>query len=97
VLFWSLDRFSREGVGRTFRYLEQLQAAGVTWQNCRDPQTSGTVPSADLFIATSALWAKVEREQISARTKAALDRDGPRKTARQTAGGSRQESHREAP
>jgi DNA invertase Pin-like site-specific DNA recombinase len=74
VLFWSLDRFSREGVGRTFRYLEQLQAAGVTWHNYRDPQTSGTGPYADLFIAISAVWAKVEREQISARTKAALDR-----------------------
>lgn len=64
VLFWSLDRFSREGVGRTFRYLEQLQCAGVTWHNFRDPQTSGTGPYAELFIAISAVWARLNASRF---------------------------------
>jgi DNA invertase Pin-like site-specific DNA recombinase len=29
VLFWSLDRFSREGVTETLNHLQKLQAAGV--------------------------------------------------------------------
>ncbi len=28
VLFWSLDRFSREGITKTIAYLQQLDAAG---------------------------------------------------------------------
>ena len=30
VLFWSLDRFSREGVTETLNHLQRLTAAGVT-------------------------------------------------------------------
>jgi DNA invertase Pin-like site-specific DNA recombinase len=74
LLYWALDRLSREGVAQTFRYLEQLRAAGVAWHDFTNPITSATGPYADLFIAISAVWAKVERELISARTKAALDR-----------------------
>ena len=29
VLFWSLDRFSREGMARTIAHLQRLDAAGV--------------------------------------------------------------------
>lgn len=51
LLFWSLDRLSREGVGQTYKYLEQLRAAGVAWHDYRNPHASGTGPYADLFIS----------------------------------------------
>ena len=31
LLFWSLDRLSREGVSATLNHLERLTAAGVNW------------------------------------------------------------------
>ncbi len=33
VLFWSLDRFSREGVLETLQHLQALTAAGVNWRS----------------------------------------------------------------
>jgi DNA invertase Pin-like site-specific DNA recombinase len=33
VLFWSLDRLSREGVSATLNHLERLTAAGVEWRS----------------------------------------------------------------
>ena len=31
ILFWSLDRFSREGVLETLQHLQRLKASGVQW------------------------------------------------------------------
>lgn len=33
VLFWSLDRFSREGVGETLTHLPRLNVAGVPFKS----------------------------------------------------------------
>jgi DNA invertase Pin-like site-specific DNA recombinase len=33
VLFWSLDRFSREGMAQTVHYLQRLQAHGVAFHS----------------------------------------------------------------
>ena len=33
VLFWALDRFSREGVLETLQYLERLNSYGVAWRS----------------------------------------------------------------
>ena len=36
VLFWSLDRFSREGVLETLHHLQRLSAAGVNWRSYQE-------------------------------------------------------------
>lgn len=74
VLFWSLDRFTREGVSRTFDHLARLKAYGVKFHNYSLPEASSEHPFADVFMAISAQWAKIEREQISSRTKAGMVR-----------------------
>src|SRR4051794_37262170 len=33
VMFWSLDRFTREGVLRTLNYLQQLDSCGVGYKS----------------------------------------------------------------
>ena len=46
VFFWSLDRFSREGVRATLRHLEELEAWGVdraTVDNLTPRATRGVV------------------------------------------------------
>ena len=35
VVFWRLDRFSREGVTETLNHLQKLQAAGVQFKSFR--------------------------------------------------------------
>jgi DNA invertase Pin-like site-specific DNA recombinase len=37
LLFWALDRLSREGIVRTLGYLEQLQAWNIGWRSYTQP------------------------------------------------------------
>src|SRR6516162_6529289 len=40
VLFWALDRFSREGMVPTIQHLERLSARGVTFHSYAEPRLS---------------------------------------------------------
>lgn len=40
LLFWSLDRFSREGSRKTIAYLTQLEQFGVGWHSFTEPYLS---------------------------------------------------------
>jgi DNA invertase Pin-like site-specific DNA recombinase len=74
VLFWSLDRFTREGVAKTFEYLARLKAVGVEWHNFTLPESSSDHMFGDVFLAISAAWAQIERQQIKSRTRAGMER-----------------------
>jgi hypothetical protein len=37
LLFWKLDRFSREGTRKTFHYLTRLDCYGVAWRSYMEP------------------------------------------------------------
>jgi DNA invertase Pin-like site-specific DNA recombinase len=37
LLFWKLDRVSREGISTTLRYLESLKGWGVGWRSYQEP------------------------------------------------------------
>lgn len=37
LLFWSLDRFSREGIRKTIHYLQQLESLGVQFRFYSEP------------------------------------------------------------
>jgi DNA invertase Pin-like site-specific DNA recombinase len=75
LLFWALDRLSREGVARTIRYLEQLQEWGVGWRSFTQPfLDTGNEMTNSIVLAVLAAVAKQERVSISERTKAGLAR-----------------------
>jgi DNA invertase Pin-like site-specific DNA recombinase len=42
VLFWSLDRFSREGVGETLNHLQRLNMAGVQFKSFTEQYLDST-------------------------------------------------------
>jgi len=73
VLVWSLDRFSREGIGNTLSYLKTLKQASVGLKSLQeswlDTSDSGI---GELLIAIMSWVAKQERLRISERTKAGL-------------------------
>jgi len=73
VLFWSLDRFSREGVLPTLNYLNQLESYGVGFKSFTEQYLDSTGIFKDAVISILATVAKQEKIRISERTKAGLE------------------------
>jgi DNA invertase Pin-like site-specific DNA recombinase len=74
LLFWRLDRFSREGVRKTLQYLTLLDSYGVAWRSFMEPYLDSCGPMKDVVISLFATFAQQERIAISDRTKAGLQR-----------------------
>lgn len=72
LLFWSLDRLSREGVLPTLRHLEQLTSYGVAWKSYTEQYFDSCGEFRDAVISIAATLAKQERVRISERTIAGL-------------------------
>ncbi|OUJ71979.1 recombinase family protein [Hymenobacter crusticola] len=74
VLFWALDRFSREGVAETLSYLQNLSVSGVQFKSFTEQYLDSTGIFKDAIIGILAAIAKQERVRLSERTKAGLAR-----------------------
>ena len=75
LLFWALDRLSREGIVKTIGYLEQLKDWGVGWRSFTQPfLDTGNEMTTGIVLSVLAAVAKQERITISERTKAGLRR-----------------------
>src|SRR5215469_14940320 len=74
LLFWSLDRVTREGALATLKYLEQLAAYGVAFRSYTEPYITSVGPFGEAIIGFLACIAKQERERISERVCAGLAR-----------------------
>jgi DNA invertase Pin-like site-specific DNA recombinase len=74
VLFWSLDRFSREGVLETLNELQQLNSWGVNWRSFTEQYLDSCGVFRDAVLSILATIAKQERVRLSERTIAGLDR-----------------------
>jgi DNA invertase Pin-like site-specific DNA recombinase len=74
VLFWSLDRFSREGVLETLQHLQALTAAGVNWRSFTEQYLDSCGVFRDAVLSILATIAKQERVRLSERTLAGLAR-----------------------
>jgi len=73
VLFWSLDRFSREGVLETLNHLNRLTAARVNWRSFTEQYLDSCGIFKDAVLSILAVVAKQERIRISERTLAGLE------------------------
>src|ERR1039458_8010006 len=74
VLFWSLDRFSREGVYETLQYLQRLTSCGVGYRSFTEQYLDSCGFFRDAVISILATIAKQERVRLSERTLAELAR-----------------------
>lgn len=74
VLFWSLDRFSREGVLETLRHLERLASYGVGYRSFTEQYLDSCGIFKDAVLAILAVIAKQERVRLSERTVAGLEK-----------------------
>jgi DNA invertase Pin-like site-specific DNA recombinase len=74
VLFWALDRFSREGVAATLSHLERLPSYGVAWRSHTEEYLDSCGVFRDAVLAILAVIAKQERVRRSERALAAIAR-----------------------
>lgn len=74
LLFWSLDRLSREGALETLQHLNRLTSYGVAWRSLTEQYLDSTGMFRDAVISILAVVAKQERVRLSERTLAGLER-----------------------
>jgi DNA invertase Pin-like site-specific DNA recombinase len=74
VLFWSLDRFSREGVLETLQHLQRLSSHNVEWFSYKEEYLRSIGVFKEAVLAILAAIAKQERIRLSERVQAGLSR-----------------------
>ena len=74
LLFWALDRFSREGALETLQSLQRLTSYGVGWKSLTEEYLDSAGVFKDAIVSIMATLAKQERVKISERTRAGLAR-----------------------
>ena len=72
LLFWSLDRLSREGVLETLQHLNRLTSNGIGYKSFTEQYFDSCGIFKDAVISILATIAKQERVRLSERTKAGL-------------------------
>jgi DNA invertase Pin-like site-specific DNA recombinase len=74
LLFWSLDRLSREGTVETLNHLQRLTGYGVNYRSFTEQYLDSTGIFKEAVIGILAAVAKQERVRLSERTIAGLER-----------------------
>jgi DNA invertase Pin-like site-specific DNA recombinase len=75
VLFWALDRFSREGMAQTIIHLQRLSSYGVAFHSYTEPHlATDNELVRNILLALLSSLAKVEAQRIAERTKAGMAR-----------------------
>src|SRR5215831_192330 len=75
VLFWALDRFTREGMVPTLMHLQRLASYGVGFHSYTEPHLAiDNELVRNILLALLASLAKVEAQKISERTRAGMAR-----------------------
>ena len=74
VLFWDLSRFSRAGTLFTLQKLKELENLNIEWESYQEPYFKSIGQFKDVVLSIMSTIAKIEREKISERTIAGLQR-----------------------
>src|SRR5262245_803869 len=75
VLFWALDRFTREGMVPTIMHLQRLAGCGVGFHSYTEPHlATDNELVRNILLALLASLAKVESQKIGERTRAGMAR-----------------------
>jgi DNA invertase Pin-like site-specific DNA recombinase len=74
LLFWSLDRLTRQGAFATLKYLSRLSELGIGYKSYTEEYLNTMGVFGDVIISLLATLAKQEAIRVSERTKAGLER-----------------------
>jgi len=81
LVFWSLDRFSREGIRTTIHYLQLLETVGVHFRYYTEPylNTENELVS-HILLAVMSYFAEYEAKKISRRQERSWNGRGKRES-----------------
>jgi DNA invertase Pin-like site-specific DNA recombinase len=74
LLFWSLDRLSREGVLKTLLILNELSTHGVKYRSLQEQWIDSLGAFSDAIVGVLATVAKFEADRMSIRVRSGLAR-----------------------
>jgi DNA invertase Pin-like site-specific DNA recombinase len=74
LLFWGLDRLTREGTLATLQYLERLTSYQIGYKSFTEPYVDSCGMFKDVVISLLATMAKQERLRIGERVRAGIER-----------------------
>jgi DNA invertase Pin-like site-specific DNA recombinase len=74
LIFWSLDRLTREGTLATLKHLDRLAKAGVGYASAKEEYLDTANPFNDISLAIASTMAKQERARMAERIKAGMAR-----------------------
>jgi len=74
VLFWSLDRFSREGARKTIFLLQQFDDNGIQYKSYTEQYIDSSGIFKDVIISLLATLARQEKTRIGERVRCGLER-----------------------
>jgi len=74
VLFWSLDRFSREGTRRTIFLLQQLDDCGVQYKSYTEQYLDSSGIFRDVIVSLLSTLALQEKTRLAERVLCGLER-----------------------
>ncbi len=74
LLFWSLDRLTRQGALATLKYLSRLSELGIGYRSYSEEYLNTMGVFGDVVISLLATLARQEAIRVSERTKAGLER-----------------------
>ncbi len=74
LLFFALDRLTREGTRKTIQYLQMLDDFGILYKSYSEMYIDSSGIFKDVIIALLSTLAKQERIRISERVKAGLEK-----------------------
>jgi DNA invertase Pin-like site-specific DNA recombinase len=74
LIFWALDRLTREGTLATLQYLERLTSYQVGYKSFTEPYLDSCGTFKDVVISLLATMAKQERLRMGERVRAGLQR-----------------------
>jgi DNA invertase Pin-like site-specific DNA recombinase len=74
LLFWALDRLTREGTLATLQYLERLTSYHVGYKSFTEPYLDSCGTFKDVVISLLATMAKQERLRMGERVRSGLQR-----------------------
>lgn len=74
LLFWSLDRLTREGTFQTLKYLNRLTDLGLKFCSLNEPYINSQGVFGDVVVSLLSCLALQETQRLGARTRAGLER-----------------------
>ncbi|MFY9309956.1 MAG: recombinase family protein [Bacteroidia bacterium] len=74
LLFWSLDRFSREGVRKTLIHLQTLENYGITYKSFTEQFIDSAGIFKDVIVSILAVLSRQEKIKLQSRVVAGLEK-----------------------